>query len=203
MYVPTQAASEDIWDTKYRLKNQKGEAIDTDIDDSYRRVAKFLSKDEVKAEHWFTEFLWAMRNGAIPAGRIMSNAGAEKYKPATSLINCVVSQKLTDSIEGIFDGLSKAAISLKAGCGIGYEGSTIRPKGAVVNGAGATTTGSLPFLEVYDKMCSTIASAGGRRGAQMLTFDMKHPDLLDLIRIKRETGRFTQFNISLLITDEF
>ena len=204
MGVPMQEASIDIWDTKYRLKNQQGEPIDIGIEDSYRRVAKFLSKDEKDSAKWYTAFIWAMANGAIPAGRIMSNAGAEEFKPATSLINCVCAPPITDSIKGILmDSIGTTSLSLKAGCGIGMEGSTIRPKGAVVNGAGATTTGSIPFLKTIDMACMTIASAGGRRGAMMLTFDLKHPDVLELIKAKRVQGALSQFNISLLITDEF
>jgi len=198
-----QDASLDIWDQKYRLKDMQGNPVDQTIQDTYWRTASFLARKEKDSLFWEQEFLWALQNGAIPAGRIMSNAGAEKYKPATSLINCTVSQAIPDSVEGIFGTLERAAITLKAGCGIGYEGSTLRPKNAYVNGAGASTSGSLPFLDVYDKMCLTIASAGGRRGAQMLTFDLEHPDVLELIKAKRETGRFTQFNISLLITDKF
>jgi ribonucleoside-diphosphate reductase alpha chain len=203
MNNPLQDASFDIWDQKYRLKDMQGNPVDQTIQDTYWRTATFLARREKDSEYWTKEFLWALENGAIPAGRIMSNAGAEKYKPATSLINCTVSQAIPDSVEGIFGTLERAAITLKAGCGIGYEGSTLRPKNAYVNGAGASTSGSLPFLDVYDKMCLTIASAGGRRGAQMLTFDLEHPDVLELIKAKRETGRFTQFNISLLITDRF
>jgi len=159
-----QDASLDIWDQKYRLKDMQGVPVDQNIQDTYTRVAKFLSRNEKEPNYWYKEFLWAIENVAIPAGRITSNAGADQYKPATSLINCTVSQTIPDSIEGIFNTLERAAITLKAGCGIGYEGSTLRPKNAYVNGSGASTTGSLPFLDVYDKMCLTIASAGGRRG---------------------------------------
>jgi len=186
MNNPLQDASLDIWDQKYRLKDMQGISVDQTIEDTYIRTATFLARREKDSEHWTKEFLWALENGAIPAGRIMSNAGAEKYKPATSLINCTVSQAIPDSVEGIFGTLERSAITLKAGCGIGYEGSTLRPKNAYVNGAGASTSGSLPFLDVYDKMCLTIASAGGRRGAQMLTFDLEHPDVLELIKAKRE-----------------
>lgn len=97
----------------------------------------------------------------------------------------------------------EAGLTLKAGCGIGYEFSTLRPKGAYVTGAGAYTSGPLSFMDIYDKMCFTVSSAGGRRGAQMATFDVGHPDVLDFIRAKRENGRLRQFNLSLLITDEF
>ncbi|MBT7965051.1 MAG: adenosylcobalamin-dependent ribonucleoside-diphosphate reductase, partial [Porticoccaceae bacterium] len=148
-------------------------------------------------------FVWALQHGAIPAGRIISNAGARAYKPATSTINCTVSGTVPDSMLGILERNLEAGLTLKAGCGIGYEFSTLRPKGAYVSGAGAYTSGPLSFMDIYDKMCFTVSSAGGRRGAQMATFDVSHPDVFDFVRAKREDGRLRQFNLSLLITEEF
>ena len=145
----------------------------------------------------------ALRRGAIPAGRITSNAGALEHKPATSTINCTVSGTIEDSMDGILDKVHEAGLTLKAGCGIGYEFSTLRPRGAFVAGAGAYTSGPMSFMDIYDKMCFTVSSAGGRRGAQMGTFDVSHPDVKDFIRAKREDGRLRQFNLSLLITDGF
>ena len=204
--IPLQPASFDIWDKKYRLKSKRGEAIDETIDDTYKRVAKALSETEQTAEkqkYWYERFLWALRRGAIPAGRITSNAGALEHKPATSTINCTVSGIITDSMDDILGKVHEAGLTLKAGCGIGYEFSTLRPKGAFVAGAGAYTSGPMSFMDIYDKMCFTVSSAGGRRGAQMGTFDVSHPDVKDFIRAKREDGRLRQFNLSLLITDEF
>jgi ribonucleoside-diphosphate reductase alpha chain len=125
------------------------------------------------------------------------------YKPATSTINCTVSGTIVDSMDDILNKNHEAGMTLKAGCGIGYEFSTLRPKGAYVSGAGAHTSGPLSFMDIYDSMCFTVSSAGGRRGAQMATFDINHPDVLDFIRAKREDGRLRQFNLSLLITSEF
>jgi ribonucleoside-diphosphate reductase alpha chain len=204
--VPFQEASLDIWDKKYRLKSKIGESIDFNIDDTYKRVAKAISEVEETnelREEWYESFLWALRRGAIPAGRITSNAGARDHKPATSTINCTVSGTIKDSMNGILDKVHEAGLTLKAGCGIGYEFSTLRPKGAYVSGAGAYTSGPLSFMDIYDKMCFTVSSAGGRRGAQMATFDIGHPDAMEFIRAKREDGRLRQFNCSLLITDEF
>ncbi len=204
--VPFQEASLDIWDKKYRLKSKIGESIDTDIDGTYKRVALAISgveKTRELREQWYKSFLWALRRGAIPAGRITSNAGARDHKPATSTINCTVSGTIKDSMNGILDKVHEAGLTLKAGCGIGYEFSTLRPKGAYVSGAGAYTSGPLSFMDIYDKMCFTVSSAGGRRGAQMATFDIGHPDAMEFIRAKREDGRLRQFNCSLLITDEF
>ena len=203
--IPMQPASEDIWDTKYRLKTKDGVAIDQTVDASYQRVARALAEVEAPElrETWYEKFLWALRHGAIPAGRITSNAGAQEHKPATSTINCTVSATIGDSMDDILAKLHEAGLTLKAGCGIGYEFSTLRPRGAYVSGAGAYTSGPLSFMDIYDKMCFTVSSAGGRRGAQMATFDVGHPDVADFIRAKREGGRLRQFNLSLLITEEF
>ena len=204
--IPMQPASVDIWDKKYRLKTKQDQALDADIDGTYQRVAKALAEAEPTVDlqqYWVERFTWALRRGAIPAGRITSNAGAQEHKPATSTINCTVSGTIQDSMDGILDKVHEAGLTLKAGCGIGYEFSTLRPKGAFVAGAGAYTSGPMSFMDIYDKMCFTVSSAGGRRGAQMGTFDVSHPDVKDFIRAKREDGRLRQFNLSLLITDGF
>jgi ribonucleoside-diphosphate reductase alpha chain len=203
--IEFQPASIDIWDAKYRLTAKDGSKIDETIDDTYKRVARALAGVEVesKREQFNKEFLWALRSGAIPAGRIISNAGAREHKPATSTINCTVSGTVGDSMDNILNKVHEAGLTLKAGCGIGYEFSTLRPKGAYVSGAGAYTSGPLSFMDIYDKMCFTVSSAGGRRGAQMGTFDVGHPDVMEFVRAKREDGRLRQFNLSLLVTDEF
>ncbi|HVX05228.1 MAG TPA: adenosylcobalamin-dependent ribonucleoside-diphosphate reductase [Rhodanobacteraceae bacterium] len=204
--VPLQPASLDIWDKKYRLKTKQGEPVDATVDDTWSRVARALADVETTPElreKWNERFLWALRHGAIPAGRITSNAGAREHKPATSTINCTVSGTVTDSMDDILEKVHEAGLTLKAGCGIGYEFSTLRPRNAYVSGAGAYTSGPLSFMDIYDKMCFTVSSAGGRRGAQMGTFDVAHPDVKEFIRAKREDGRLRQFNLSLLITDGF
>jgi ribonucleoside-diphosphate reductase alpha chain len=203
--VPFQEASLDIWDKKYRLTAKDGSPIDKTMDDTYKRVARALADVEAEEvrDHWYERFLWALRRGAIPAGRVTSNAGALEHKPATSTINCTVSGTIRDSMDDILRKVHEAGLTLKAGCGIGYEHSTLRPRGAYVSGAGAYTSGPLSFMDIYDKMCFTVSSAGGRRGAQMGTFDVGHPDAMEFIRAKRENGRLRQFNLSLLITDEF
>jgi ribonucleoside-diphosphate reductase alpha chain len=203
--IPFQEASLDIWDKKYRLTAKDGTPIDRTMDDTYMRVARALAdveREELR-ELWYEQFLWALRRGAIPAGRVTSNAGAQEHKPATSTINCTVSGTIRDSMDDILGKVHEAGLTLKAGCGIGYEFSTLRPRGAYVSGAGAYTSGPLSFMDIYDKMCFTVSSAGGRRGAQMGTFDVGHPDAMEFIRAKREAGRLRQFNLSLLVTDEF
>jgi ribonucleoside-diphosphate reductase alpha chain len=203
--IPFQEASFDIWDKKYRLTAKDGSPIDNSMDDTYKRVARALAdvESEECRERWYESFLWALRHGAIPAGRVTSNAGALEHKPATSTINCTVSGTIRDSMDDILGKVHEAGLTLKAGCGIGYEFSTLRPRGAYVSGAGAYTSGPLSFMDIYDKMCFTVSSAGGRRGAQMGTFDIGHPDVLEFIRAKRENGRLRQFNLSLLISDDF
>jgi ribonucleoside-diphosphate reductase alpha chain len=203
--IPYQPASLDIWQKKYRLVSKDGLVLDQTMDETYQRIARALADVEAedRRECWYDKFVWALRNGAIPAGRIVSNAGALAHKPATSTINCTVSGTIRDSMDDILQKVHEAGLTLKAGCGIGYEFSTLRPRGAYVSGAGAYTSGPLSFMDIYDKMCFTVSSAGGRRGAQMGTFDVGHPDAIEFIRAKREDGRLRQFNLSLLVTDEF
>lgn len=204
--IPLQSASEDIWQRKYQLKDKHGEAVDLCVEGTFTRVARALADIEMtpeKQQYWYEKFLWALQQGAVPAGRIISNAGAQQYKPATSTINCTVSGKIHDSMDDILQKVHEAGMTLKSGAGIGYEFSTLRPNDAYVSGSGALTSGPLSFMDIYDKVCFTISSAGGRRGAQMATFDVGHPDVLDFIRAKREDGRLRQFNLSLLISREF
>ena len=203
--IPFQPASIDIWEKKYRLCSHDGTPVDKTLDDTYKRVARALAdvETEDRRERWYERFLWALRKGEIPAGRITSNAGALEHKPATSTINCTVSGTIGDSMDDILAKVHEAGLTLKAGCGAGYEFSTLRPRGAYVSGAGAYTSGPLSFMDIYDRMCFTVSSAGGRRGAQMATFDIGHPDVVEFIRAKREDGCLRQFNLSLLITDEF
>ncbi|MEV3814630.1 adenosylcobalamin-dependent ribonucleoside-diphosphate reductase [Aeromonas salmonicida] len=201
--IPLQETSLEIWDSKYRLKSKDGAPIDGSIDETYQRVARALAQQELEPDAWYEAFLWALRNGAIPAGRITSNAGAFEHKPATSTINCTVSGTIEDSMDDILGKVHEAGLTLKAGCGIGYDFSTLRPRGAFVSGAGAYTSGPLSFMDIYDKMCFTVSSAGGRRGAQMGTMDIRHPDVIEFIQAKREDGRLRQFNLSLLITEDF
>src|SRR5687767_14038786 len=203
--IPFQEASLDIWDRKYRLTAKDGAPIDATMDDTLARVARTLAdvEEPEQREALYEQFLWALRRGAIPAGRVTSNAGAREHKPATSTINCTVSGTIADSMDDILNKVQEAGLTLKAGCGIGYEFSTLRPRGAYVSGACAYTSGPLSFMDIYDKMCFTVSSAGGRRGAQMGTFDVGHPDAMEFIRAKRENGRLRQFNLSLLVTDDF
>lgn len=204
--IELQPNSQLFYETKYQLKDQFGKNIDKNIEKTFQRVALALSKIEKTKENkekYYHDFLWALNNGAIPAGRILSNAGAEKFKPKTSLINCVVSGQIFDSIDDILEKLKEAGMVLRAGCGIGLNFSTLRPKNAIVTGAGAKTSGPMSFCRIFDQMCGVIESAGDRRGAMMLVFNCNHPDILEAIQIKRQAGQLRHFNISIAISDEF
>jgi len=199
-----QDISKEIALTKYSPKDRDGKPTETDVFTIFKRISKALSAIEPnKQDEWERAFLWALNNGATPAGRIMSNAGLVDVKGSTSTINCTVSGTIPDSAEGIMEIAKKATKTLKYGCGIGYDFSTIRPDGYYIHGVGATTSGALSYMDVFDTVCKIIASDGGRRGAQMAAMDVLHPEILSYIKAKREPGKFRQFNLSVLITDEF
>ncbi|MEQ1440652.1 adenosylcobalamin-dependent ribonucleoside-diphosphate reductase [Fontimonas sp. SYSU GA230001] len=193
--LPLQEASELIARSKYFLPGET-------LDGMRRRLAHTLARVEAQPDRW-EELFYRTLHYAFPGGRIMANAGAEDHKPGVSTINCTVSRTIEDSMAGIMQAASEAALTLRAGCGIGYDFSTLRPRGAPVSGAGATTSGPLPFMDVFDAICRTVSSAGGRRGAQMGCLDIGHPDIEDFIVAKREAGRLRAFNLSCLISDEF
>ena len=193
-----QEISQFVWRDKYALPHEKS------FEDTMHRVSKALADtEETDNNAWEEIFYHAMVMGATPGGRITANAGAIKERGQASLINCTVSETIEDSIDGIMRAAHNAAITLSAGCGIGYDCSTIRYNGAEVSGVGARTLGPLTFMEIYDATCKTISSAGGRRGAQMLVCDIRHPDIENFINAKRRKNYLTQFNMSVLITDKF
>ncbi|MGB0220018.1 MAG: adenosylcobalamin-dependent ribonucleoside-diphosphate reductase [Sinimarinibacterium flocculans] len=173
-----------------------------DLDALRQRLAVALAGNEARPGEWQEAFYRTLHH-AYPGGRVMANAGATDLKPGVSTINCTVSRTLDDSMAGIMQAASEAALTLKAGCGIGYDFSTLRPRGARVSGAGATTSGPLPFMDVFDAICRTVSSAGGRRGAQMGCLDIGHPDIEAFITAKREAGRLRAFNLSCLVSDAF
>ena len=203
--VPYQSTALDVWAEKYAAKAITGEQMEFTMEESYHRVAKALSMVELPESqaYWEALFYKAMAEyGAIPGGRITSNVGLD-HRKNVSAINCVVSGTIKDSIDGINRASSEARTSLAAGCGIGYEFSTLRPRGAWISGVGAGTSGAVSFMGDFDAMCFNIASAGGRRGAQMATFDVSHPDIEEFIKAKREDGRLRQFNLSVLMSEAF
>ena len=199
--MPIAPISQQIWDMKYRLKGADGRPVDKTIDDTWRRVAKTLAAVEDTPELWEERFFEIMANFQfLPAGRIIAGAGAERR---VTLFNCFVMGEVPDTMAGIFDQLKEAALTMQQGGGIGYDFSTLRPKGARVEKIGADASGPLSFMDVWDSMCRTIMSAGSRRGAMMGVMRCDHPDIEQFIEAKQESGRLRMFNLSVLVTDPF
>ena len=195
------AISQQIWDMKYRFKTPEGEPVDKTIEDTWRRIAKSLATVEKEPARWEEAFYGALEDFQfLPAGRIVAGAGTER---TVTLFNCFVMGTIPDDMGGIFDNLREAALTMQQGGGIGYDFSTLRPKGAPVKGVGADASGPLSFMDVWDAMCRTIMSAGYRRGAMMATLRCDHPDIEAFIEAKREPGRLRMFNLSVLATDPF
>ncbi len=199
--APVAAISQQIWDMKYRLKDADGTPVDKTLNDSFRRVADALAQPEREKEYWAERFYKIMSDFRfLPAGRILSGAGSGRD---VTLFNCFVMGDIPDDMSGIFDSLREAALTMQQGGGIGYDFSTLRPKGALVKGVGADASGPLSFMDVWDAMCRTIMSAGSRRGAMMAVMRCDHPDIEDFIGAKQEPGRLRMFNLSVLVTDAF
>ncbi|MCG8354865.1 MAG: adenosylcobalamin-dependent ribonucleoside-diphosphate reductase, partial [Kiloniellales bacterium] len=195
------AAAQQIWDMKYRLKSNDGEPVDESIEETWRRVARALARPETEPEAWVGRFEEALHDFRfMPAGRILAGAGTGRR---VTLFNCFVMGNIPDDMAGIFTHLKEAALTLQQGGGIGYDFSTLRPRGAEVRGVGADASGPLSFMDVWDAMCRTIMSAGSRRGAMMATLRCDHPDIEDFVEAKREPGRLRMFNLSVLVTDDF
>ncbi len=193
--------AEQIWDMKYRLKTADDEPIDACVEESWRRVAKDLARVEAEPGIWEEKFYAALEDFKfLPAGRIAAGAGTQRK---VTLFNCFVMGTVPDDMGGIFDMLKEAALTMQQGGGIGYDFSTIRPKGALVKGVAADASGPLSFMDVWDSMCRTIMSAGSRRGAMMATLRCDHPDIEDFIAAKSDPARLRMFNVSVLVTDPF
>src|SRR5471032_1887244 len=201
--VSQSTISQSIWDMKYRLKAPDGTPVDRDVADSWARVALALAQAEAPDQRLIQaqEFAQALvGHKFLPAGRILAGAGTGR---AVTLFNCFVMGTIVDSMDGIFSALREAALTLQQGGGIGYNFSSLRPKGALVKGVGADASGPVSFMEVWDAMCRTIMSAGARRGAMMATPSVGHPDIEDFIDAKRTQGRLSNFNLSVLVSDAF
>ncbi|CUH86103.1 Ribonucleoside-diphosphate reductase NrdZ [Phaeobacter sp. CECT 5382] len=190
-----------IWDMKYRFKEADGTPIDVTVEDSWRRIARDLARAEDKPDVWEEKFYEALEDFKyLPAGRITAGAGTARQ---VTLFNCFVMGTVPDSMAGIFDMLKEAALTMQQGGGIGYDFSTIRPRGADVKGVAADASGPLSFMDVWDAMCRTIMSAGSRRGAMMATMRCDHPDVEAFITAKSDSARLRMFNMSVLISDDF
>ncbi|WP_370272997.1 adenosylcobalamin-dependent ribonucleoside-diphosphate reductase [Pseudooceanicola nitratireducens] len=193
--------AEQVWDMKYRLKETDGTAIDRTVEDSWRRIARALAAVEKDSDTWEERFYGALEDFQfLPAGRITAGAGTARK---VTLFNCFVMGTIPDNMGGIFDMLKEAALTMQQGGGIGYDFSTIRPKGADVKGVAADASGPLSFMDVWDAMCRTIMSAGSRRGAMMATMRCDHPDVEQFIAAKSDPARLRMFNMSVLVTDPF
>jgi ribonucleoside-diphosphate reductase alpha chain len=192
---------------KYFLRDKENEPMESSMSEVNWRVANAIAGVDIAMNSYrdglVDEYRETLELGAIAGGRIMSNAGAIDVRGAVALINCIGSGKIEDSMDSIFHRMHQAAMLLKAGCGIGYCFSPLRPEGSAVGGAGAMTNGPLAFAKVFDTMCETVSSAGGRRGAQMLTFMVSHPDVMKVISAKQKDGMLRFFNLSILIPDSF
>ena len=193
--------AEQIWDMKYRFKEADGTPVDRSVEDSWRRIARALASVEKDPAHWEQKFYDALDDFKyLPAGRITAGAGTGRK---VTLFNCFVMGTVPDSMGGIFDMLKEAALTMQQGGGIGYDFSTIRPRGADVKGVAADASGPLSFMDVWDAMCRTIMSAGSRRGAMMATMRCDHPDIESFIEAKSDPARLRMFNLSVLVTDAF
>lgn len=193
--------AEQIWDMKYRLKEADGTALDETVEDTWRRIAGALAAVEDDPAAWEAKFYAALEDFKfLPAGRITAGAGTDR---SVTLFNCFVMGTIPDSMGGIFEMLKEAALTMQQGGGIGYDFSTIRPKGALVKGVAADASGPVSFMDVWDAMCRTIISAGSRRGAMMATMRCDHPDIEEFITAKADPGRLRNFNVSVLVTDAF
>lgn len=195
------AISQQIWDMKYRLKDQNGTFLEQTVQDTWRRIAKALSEVETEPKKWETIFYNALTDFKfLPAGRITAGSGTKRN---VTLFNCFVMGVIPDSMSGIFDMLKEAALTMQQGGGIGYDFSTIRPKGSFVKGIAADASGPVSFMDVWDSMCRTIMSAGSRRGAMMATMRCDHPDIEEFIAAKSDSQKLRMFNLSVLVTDAF
>ena len=201
--LPMQPISLDVLREKYFKNDEK------DVEELYRRVARALASVEREdlREPMEARFLDNLRLGAIGAGRIMSAAGTDIQ---ATLINCFV-QPVGDCIQGvddagfpgIYEALREAAETMRRGGGVGYDFSRIRPRGALVKGTASMASGPCSYINVFDQSCSTVESAGARRGAQMGVLRIDHPDVMDFITAKRTPGRWNNFNVSVGVPDHF
>ncbi|MEN8260715.1 MAG: ribonucleotide reductase N-terminal alpha domain-containing protein, partial [Pseudomonadota bacterium] len=195
------AVSRHVWDTKYRFR-EGGAIRDETIDDTWRRVALALAAAEKSNESlWYERFYELLRGFKfIPGGRILAGAGTGR---CVTLFNCFVMGTIEDSMDGIFDALKEGALTMQQGGGVGYDFSTLRPRGSPARRVGGVASGPVSFMHIWDSMCGTVLSSGYRRGAMMATLRCDHPDIEDFIEAKRDPGVLRRFNLSVLVSDEF
>ncbi len=190
-----------IWETKYRYDAGDG-AADQSIEDTWQRVARAAAAPEKAPGKWAKAFFNILEDFRfLPGGRILANAGTNRQQ--TTMFNCYVMGTIQDSIEGIFETVKEAALTQKQGGGVGFDFSTIRPRGSHIKGCDSQASGPLSFMRVLDATCRTIMSAGQRRGAQMGIMHCNHPDIEEFITAKRENDALRMFNLSVGVTDDF
>lgn len=194
--------SQEIWDKKYRYKHEDGSPIDQTVEDTWRRVAYAVAMPERDHRYWEDKFFSALQDYKfLPAGRILSNAGTTRKK--VTMFNCYVMNTIEDSMEGIFETVTQAALTQKQGGGVGFDFSTIRPQGDYIRGVESHASGPISFMQVFDATCRTVMSAGQRRGAQMAVLSISHPDIEKFITAKRGNAALQMFNLSVAVTDQF
>ena len=187
---PSLPISQEIDKMKYR---QEGESFDEKI----KRIAKSLS-DGIEHQYELEEILGEMR--FLPAGRVQSAIGSRRI---TTAYNCFVSGTIEDSMNDIMARAAEAAETMRRGGGIGYDFSTIRPRGDEIKSLQSKSSGPVSFMGIFDAVCQTIASSGHRRGAQMGVLRVDHPDIHEFVMAKRNSDKLTGFNVSVGITDKF
>ncbi len=196
------AISAEIWNAKYRFLGE-GSDGDADVEATWSRVAAAIAEAEPGRgrRHWREKFEQALSDFKfLPAGRIIAGAGTGR---SVTLFNCFVMGTIPDNLDGIFEHLREAALTMQQGGGVGMDFSTIRPSGAPVRGVGAKASGPLSFMDAWDAMCRTVMSAGQRRGAMMACLRIDHPDIEAFIDAKRDSARLRNFNVSALATNSF
>lgn len=194
----TTLIAQHIWDTKYR-HYEHGVAMDTCIEDTWQRIAKALAAQETGREHWQARFYSILRDFKfLPGGRIQAGAGTAHQ---VTLFNCFVMGTIADSMDGIFEALKEGALTMQQGGGVGYDFSTLRPRGVPAAGVGSVASGPVSFMRIWDSMCATILSTGARRGAMMGTLRCDHPDIEEFIAAKQDRSQLRHFNVSVLVSD--
>ncbi len=190
-----------IWDTKYRQREAE-RVIDHDLTDTWRRIARGLAavehEHQTEWEQRFYDILEGFR--FLPGGRIQAGTGTSRR---VTLFNCFVMGVIEDSMDGIFDSLKEGALTMQQGGGVGYDFSTLRPRGTLARAAGGVASGPVSFMRIWDTMCGTLLSTGARRGAMMATLRCDHPDILEFIEAKQDRTMLRNFNLSVQVTDAF
>ncbi|SDW55632.1 adenosylcobalamin-dependent ribonucleoside-diphosphate reductase [Nitrosomonas communis] len=188
-----------VWETKYRYRKD-GVVYDATVSDSWRRIASTLAAGESNREHWQARFYDILHNFKfLPGGRIQAGVGTAHK---VTLFNCFVMGTIPDAMEGIFDALKEGALTMQQGGGVGYDFSTLRPRGTQAYGVGSIASGPVSFMHIWDSMCATILSTGARRGAMMGVLRCDHPDIEEFIAAKQDRTQLRHFNISVLVSDD-